>query len=79
MSETKVTWAVKKYDERFGWRLLIGYSDELDYVICFAKARRELGETVKVVRKTEEITDMEVDWDGIEESAGCGDQPGENE
>lgn len=81
MSETKVIvrYAMKKYDEQFGWRLLVGYSDDLDYVIRLARVRRELGETVKVVRKTEEITDMEVDWDGIEESAGGGDQPGKNE
>lgn len=81
MSETKVIvrYAMKKYDEQFGWRLLVGYSDDLDYVIRLARVRRELGETVKVVRKTEEITDMEVDWDGIEESAGGGDQPEKNE
>lgn len=79
MSETKVTWAVKKYDEWFGWHLLEGYSDDLDYVIRLARVRREMGDTVKVVRKTEEITDMEVDWDGNEASAGGGDQPGRNE
>lgn len=68
----------KKYDEWFGWHLLEGYSDDLDYVIRLARVRREMGDAVKVVRKTEEITEMEVDWDGNEASAGGGDQPGRN-
>lgn len=80
MSETKVIvrYAVKKYDEQFGWRLLVGYSDDLDYVIRLARVRREMGDEIKIMRKTEEITEMEVDWDGIETSAGGGDQPGRN-
>lgn len=65
MSEPKVIvrYAVKTHDEWFGWHLLEGYSDNLDYVIRLARVRREMGDTVKVVRKTEEITEMEVDWD----------------
>lgn len=78
MADVQVRWAVKKHDERFGWRLLAGYSDDFAYILDFARVRRELGEVVKIVQKKEIITEMEVDLDGKQESAGGGDQPGEN-
>lgn len=77
MGTKTVTWAVKKYDDTFGWRLVMGYTDDHDHVMGIAKARCAMGQQVKIVRKTEILEDEEVSWDGKNEARdGAGSDQG---